>query len=137
MRKSKREKEKEAAEAKRKEEEENAAKAYAEFLDAFQGEEAERKQTSSAFVKSGQAAPYEPSMKSRGEPPKAAPIFEQEAVSAHFLMHGMPNYSLPQSPSPPPLPKPKGKRAMDSFLEEIKRLVSRHLCRVVATDVGV
>lgn len=27
----------------------------------------------------------------------------------------------PRSPSPPALPKPKGKRAMDSFLEEIKR----------------
>ena len=137
MRKSKREKEKEAAEAKRKEEEENAAKAYAEFLDAFQGEEADRKQANSAFVKSGQAAPYEPSMKSRGEPSKVAPIFEQEAVSVHFLMHEMLNYSLRQSPSPPPLPKPKGKRAMDSFLEEIKRLVSRHLHSIVVSDVGV
>lgn len=37
MRKSKREKEKEAAEAKRKEEEEHAAKAYAEFLETFDG----------------------------------------------------------------------------------------------------
>ena len=26
-----------------------------------------------------------------------------------------------QPPSPPPAPRPKGKRAMDSFLEEIKR----------------
>jgi len=36
-RKSKREKEKEAAEIKRKEEEEHAAKAYAEFLETFEG----------------------------------------------------------------------------------------------------
>jgi putative alpha-1,2-mannosidase len=39
VRKSKREKEKEAAEAKRKEEEEQAAKAYAEFLDAFDADD--------------------------------------------------------------------------------------------------
>ncbi|KAF9820369.1 hypothetical protein IEO21_01378 [Rhodonia placenta] len=84
-RKSKREKEKEAAEAKRKEEEENAARAYAEFLDEFQGERVDRKKSGAAFVKAGQEGTQ-----------------------------------LPPSP-PAPAPKPKGKRAMDSFLEEIKR----------------
>lgn len=79
MRKSKREKEKEAAEAKRKEEEENAAKAYAEFLDAFQGEDADRKKAGAAFVKSGQAALYEPSVKSRGEPSRAVQLFDDES----------------------------------------------------------
>ncbi|TBU47678.1 hypothetical protein BD309DRAFT_913538 [Dichomitus squalens] len=82
LRKSKREKEKEAAEAKRKEEEENAAKAYAEFLNAFQGEGSDRKKGGSTF----------------------------------------------RSPSPPMAPpKPKGKRAMDHFLEEIKRRARRLL----------
>ncbi|THG99514.1 hypothetical protein EW026_g2840 [Hermanssonia centrifuga] len=106
VRKSKREKEKEAADAKRREEEENAAKAYAEFLDAFQGEEAERKKAGSAFVKSGQEALYQPAAKPRGEPSRTARMFEED-----------------EAPSSPPTiaPKPKGKRAMDSFLEEIKR----------------
>ncbi len=65
IRKSKREKEKEAAEAKRREEEENAAKAYAEFLDAFQGEGADRKKGAAAFVKAGQSSSstYAPSAK--------------------------------------------------------------------------
>lgn len=76
----------EAAEAKRKEEEENAAKAYAEFVDAFQGEDADRKTAGSAFVKSGQAAPYEPSFQARGESSKAAQIFEQEMVSFHSFL---------------------------------------------------
>ncbi|CCM01499.1 uncharacterized protein FIBRA_03553 [Fibroporia radiculosa] len=103
VRKSKREKEKEAAEAKRKEEEENAAKAYAEFLDAFQGEGVNRRKGGSAFVKAGQEGTYAPFAK--GRPAAPARTFEEL-----------------QPPSPPPVvPKPKGKRAMDSFLEEIKR----------------
>lgn len=52
MRKSRREKEKEAADAKKKEEEENAAKAYADFLDAFEGEDKGRKKAGSTFVRS-------------------------------------------------------------------------------------
>ncbi|KAJ8457780.1 hypothetical protein ONZ51_g11323 [Trametes cubensis] len=104
LRKSKKEKEKEAAEAKRKEEEEQAAKAYAEFLDAFQGEGSDRKKNASTFVKAGQEAKYEPSAKARADMSRA---FEQPSM---------------RPPSPPPAaPKPKGKRAMDSFLEEIKR----------------
>ena len=42
MRKSRREKEQEAAEIRKREEEADAAKAYAEFLDAFEGEEGSR-----------------------------------------------------------------------------------------------
>ncbi|CDO77314.1 hypothetical protein BN946_scf184775.g4 [Trametes cinnabarina] len=104
VRKSKKEKEKEAAEAKRKEEEEQAARAYAEFLDAFQGEGADRKKSGSTFVKAGQEAAYAPSAKANVAMSRA---FEQPSM---------------RSPSPPPAaPKPKGKRAMDSFLEEIKR----------------
>jgi len=63
VRKSRREKEKEAAEAKKREEEENAAKAYADFLDAFEGEDAGRKKSASTFVRgSGDAKThYQPS----------------------------------------------------------------------------
>lgn len=79
MRKSKREKEKEAAEAKRKEEEENAAKAYAEFLHAFQGEEAERRKSGAAFVKAGKEAVYAPSSRSMGESSKTASMFAADS----------------------------------------------------------
>ena len=65
MRKSKREKEKEAAEAKRKEEEENAARAYAEFLDAFQSEAVDRKKGGSSFVKAGEGSSYAPSVRGK------------------------------------------------------------------------
>ncbi|KAI0775702.1 hypothetical protein BD413DRAFT_602894 [Trametes elegans] len=108
VRKSKREKEKEAAEAKRKEEEEHAARAYAEFLDAFQGEGADRKKGASTFVKAGQNTGQEPAYAPSGKGKvQVSRAFEEPSV---------------RSPSPPPAaPKPKGKRAMDSFLEEIKR----------------
>lgn len=51
MRKSRREKEQEAAEAKKREEEASAAKAYAEFIHAFEGEDASKKKAGSNFVK--------------------------------------------------------------------------------------
>ncbi|KAK2464264.1 hypothetical protein APHAL10511_003721 [Amanita phalloides] len=105
VRKSRREKDQEAAEAKRREEEANAAKAYAEFLDAFEGEDVARKKTGSMFVKSvadGARVAYNPA-KALDRPPR--------------MLEG-----LVRSPSPPPAaPRPKGKRAMDVFLEEIKR----------------
>ncbi|KAI0344684.1 hypothetical protein BDW22DRAFT_1077777 [Trametopsis cervina] len=105
LRKSKREKEKEAAEAKRKEEEENAAKAYAEFLDAFQGEGIDRKRAGATFVRPGQDSVYTPSVR-KAESSHKAQMFQEP--------------SAPPSP-PSVVSKPKGKRAMDSFLEEIKR----------------
>jgi U2-associated protein SR140 len=69
VKKSKREKEKEREEAKRREQEELAAKTYAEFLDAFEGEGAKRKST---FVKAGGSAvdeggSYKPKVRSRRE----------------------------------------------------------------------
>ncbi|PCH43787.1 hypothetical protein WOLCODRAFT_104170 [Wolfiporia cocos MD-104 SS10] len=108
VRKSKREKEKEAAEAKRKEDEEEAARAFAEFLDEFQGEGTDRKKGASAFVKAGQAGTYTPAVRGRlGTGSQSLRGFEDDLL---------------QPPSPPPAaPKPKGKRAMDHFLEEIKR----------------
>lgn len=81
MRKSKREKEKEAAEAKRKEEEENAAKAYAEFIQAFQGEDVDRRKTGSSFVRAGKEAVYAPSAKSGPEPSRAAMSMFDSGVS--------------------------------------------------------
>ncbi|TFK73938.1 hypothetical protein BDN72DRAFT_834269 [Pluteus cervinus] len=109
VRKSRREKEQELAELKKKEEEANAAKAYAEFLDAFEGEDVSRRKAGSSFVKSSneEKAVYVPAS---GGP-------------SHFKSRHEPsNNVLQQPPSPPPVaPKPKGKRAMDAFLEEIKR----------------
>ncbi|KAH7888538.1 hypothetical protein F5I97DRAFT_711635 [Phlebopus sp. FC_14] len=108
VRKSRREKEKEAAEAKKREEEENAAKAYVDFLDAFEGEDVSRRKAGSGFVRaSGDAKmPYQPSTKSSVETSSRAKAFREEM----------------EDPSPQTsAPKPKGKRAMDSFLEEIKR----------------
>ncbi|KAI6032917.1 hypothetical protein F5J12DRAFT_797411 [Pisolithus orientalis] len=110
VRKSRREKEKEAAEAKKKEEEENAARAYAEFLDAFEGEDGGRRKSSSNFVRasgdSNTKTPYQPLLKGTTESTKPPRAFRAEL----------------EDPSPAPaVPKPKGKRAMDAFLEEIKR----------------
>ena len=74
VKKSKREKERDAAEAKRREEEEQAAKAYAEFLDAFEADDgagapARRSAKSSSFVRSSKdsGAAYTPSGPSRPE----------------------------------------------------------------------
>ncbi|KAF8236588.1 hypothetical protein L208DRAFT_1421976 [Tricholoma matsutake] len=108
VKKSRREKEQEAAEAKKREEEANAAKAYAEFLDAFEGEDVGKKNAASNFVKaSGEAgAAY---TAARGQPERQS----RASGAAHVLN---------RSSSPPSTaPKPKGKRAMDAFLEEIKK----------------
>ena len=52
VRKSRREKEQEVAEAKKREEAAHAAKAYAEFIDAFEGEGGGKAKAGSTFVKS-------------------------------------------------------------------------------------
>ncbi|KAJ3480042.1 hypothetical protein NLI96_g8641 [Meripilus lineatus] len=88
VRKSKREKEKEAAEAKRREEEENAAKAYAEFIDAFEGEEVNRKKAASTFVKSGQEAVYTPSAKTKSEIPRGPPSSHGRSVTSIAAYEG-------------------------------------------------
>lgn len=131
VKKSRREKEQEAAEAKKREEEANAAKAYAEFLDAFEGEDVGKKNAASNFVKaSGEAgAAY---TAARGQPERqsrasgAAHVLNRVRVlssaqpfSSSFFP---PDYDQSSSP-PSTAPKPKGKRAMDAFLEEIKKLV--------------
>ena len=86
-RKSKKEKEKEAAEAKRKEEQENAAKAYAEFLDAFQGEGTDRKKSTSTFVRaghdSGTGSAYVPSVKPKTDMSRA---FEEASAVRGVLL---------------------------------------------------
>ncbi|GLB37619.1 putative RPR [Lyophyllum shimeji] len=106
VRKSRREKEQEAAEAKKREEEANAAKAYAEFIDAFEGEDVGRRRGGTGFVKATteSGAAYAPDK----------PSTERQSRAG---------FSMNRSPSPPSntAPKPKGKRAMDAFLEEIKR----------------
>ncbi|KAJ3571692.1 hypothetical protein NP233_g3593 [Leucocoprinus birnbaumii] len=107
VRKSRREKEQEAAEAKKREEEEHAAKAYAEFLDAFQGDGSARSKRST-FVKAGSDATEYKSL----HPGEGSSMSRSVAVD--------------RSASPPSsVPKPKGKRAMDAFLEEIKSSESK------------
>ncbi|OCB87417.1 hypothetical protein A7U60_g5557 [Sanghuangporus baumii] len=105
VRKSKREKEREREEAKRREEEELAAKTYAEFLDAFEGEGARKK---GGFVRAG------------GEPAEYHP---RGGRRQHEGMRAFEDDEMVRRVSPPPAPppRPKGKRAMDHFLEEIKR----------------
>ncbi|KAI0266790.1 hypothetical protein BC834DRAFT_873532 [Gloeopeniophorella convolvens] len=110
VKKSRREKETEAAEAKRKEEEEKAAKAYADFVSEFDADESapsRRGGRGGGFVRSSRdsGATYAPSAPSRSEGP-SRPMRAFEAS---------------RSPSPPSVPRPKGRRAMDAFLEEIKR----------------
>ncbi|KAG2015754.1 SR140 protein [Coprinopsis cinerea AmutBmut pab1-1] len=103
VRKSRREKEQEAAEAKRKEEEASAAQAYAEFLETFEGKESSRK-SGSAFVRADTKTAYVPAGGSSQQ--------QQSSTGGFFKRSPSPTVSAP---------KPKGKRAMDSFLEEIKR----------------
>ncbi|KAG1737688.1 hypothetical protein EDB19DRAFT_1895829 [Suillus lakei] len=108
VRKSRREKEKEAAEAKKREEEESAAKAYADFIDAFEGENVDKRKAGSGFVRASDGAKvsYQPPVKGSAESSsRTRPVLSNEDES---IASGN-------------APKPKGKRAMDSFLEEIKR----------------
>jgi U2-associated protein SR140 len=94
VRKSKREKEKEAAEAKRKEEEEHAAKAYAEFLDAFEADDtgtARRSGKSSGFVRSSRdsGVAYTPSGFARSDVhPRSMRAFEPSKVCLPVNEHG-------------------------------------------------
>lgn len=81
MKKSKREKEKEREEAKKKEEEELAAKAYAEYVEAFEGDGAKRK--SNTFVRAGESSTRSSQSHSRshGEGMRA---FERERSVSSF-----------------------------------------------------
>jgi hypothetical protein len=96
VKKSKREKEREAAEAKRKMEEEHAAKAYAEFLDAFDADDnapARRSAKSSAFVRSSResGAVYAPSGPHRPDAhSRSMRAFEQSKVCCPITGRGHP-----------------------------------------------
>jgi U2-associated protein SR140 len=115
VRKSRKDKEKEAADAKKKEEEERAAQAYAEFLDDFEGADAKRKASTTTFVRSGQAP-----LGHREHAPDPANGSKSSALEHHSnrLQDEIANMAAASSASSS---KPKGKRAMDAFLEEIKR----------------
>ena len=126
MRKSRREKEKDAADAKRREEEENAARAYAEFVDAFEGDGAKKK-AGAGFVRSSADAGgvYAPAAKApSGSSSRPTAMFERDAeVGALICIIGRSHiYALQDLPMAAPK---KGKRAMDAFLDEIKRSVLR------------
>lgn len=95
MRKSRREREQEAAEAKKREEDANAAQAYAEFLDAFEGEEVSRRRPGSGFVRADSNTAYAPSMPSseRRPTPRVSPsinvefrVIEDRLVSVSFCV---------------------------------------------------
>ncbi|KAG0706159.1 hypothetical protein DFH29DRAFT_846703 [Suillus ampliporus] len=108
VRKSRREKEKEAADAKKRQEEESAARAYADFIDAFEGESVDKRKAGSGFVRASDGAKvsYQPPVKGSAESSsRTRPVLSNED----------------ESTASGNAPKPKGKRAMDSFLEEIKR----------------
>ena len=96
MKKSKREKEREAAEAKRKTEEEHAAKAYAEFLDAFDADDnapARRSTKSSTFVRSSRdsGTTYTPSGPSRSDAhSRSMRAFEPSKVCCPITERGHP-----------------------------------------------
>lgn len=136
MRKSKREKEKEREEAKRREEEELAAKTYAEFLDAFEGEGASRK--GKGFVRASgsgsvgkevdsERSEYNP--RGRGKVGAGTRAFgdDDSHVRSDIVLFVRALVGLifvsQRPPSPPAAPKPKGKRAMDDFLEVLKRYI--------------
>jgi U2-associated protein SR140 len=97
VKKSKREKEKEAADAKRKMEEEHAAKAYAEFLDAFDADDgapARRNAKSRTFVRSSRDsgtayAPSGPSPRSEVHS-RSMRAFEQSKVCCPITESGHP-----------------------------------------------
>ncbi|KAJ7072108.1 hypothetical protein C8F01DRAFT_230005 [Mycena amicta] len=101
VRKSRKEKEEEVAKKKKSEEEADNAKAYAEFLDAFDASPSSSSRAA-AFVKADSRSAYIPSTRNHAESSSRARARSPSPVSA----------------APP---KPKGKRAMDAFLEEIKR----------------
>jgi U2-associated protein SR140 len=96
VKKSKREKEKEAAEAKQKMEEEHAAKAYAEFLDAFDADDSapvRRSAKSSTFVRSSRdsGTTYTPSGPSRSEThSRSMRAFEPSKVCCSIIERGHP-----------------------------------------------
>jgi U2-associated protein SR140 len=94
VKKSKREKEREAAELKRKAEEEHAAKAYAEFLDAFDADDsAPARRNAKSFVRSSRdsGTAYTPSGPSRSDAhSRSMHAFEPSKVCCPITERGHP-----------------------------------------------
>ncbi|CAA7261671.1 unnamed protein product [Cyclocybe aegerita] len=92
VRKSRREKEQEAADAKRREEEAEAAQAYADFLDAFEGEDVSKRKTGSGFVRADTKMSYAPSMPAadrRAAPRSLSPASTEQAErEVKYARHG-------------------------------------------------
>ncbi|KZO98980.1 hypothetical protein CALVIDRAFT_535077 [Calocera viscosa TUFC12733] len=107
VRKSRKDKEREAAEAKAREEEERAKAAYAEFLDDFATGPSEKREGKS-FVRAGESSAGPPATRSHGEF-KAKMMWEEDKPDDSGPALGSARLHT------------KGRRAMDSFLEEIKR----------------
>lgn len=102
MRKSRREKEQEAAEARRREEEERAARAYAEFVDAFEGDGAKPK-AGGGFVRAGAetGVAYAPqqSKPAREATSRTSAMFERDD-EVSYISHGCRNAEI-KGPLPP------------------------------------
>lgn len=95
MRKTRKEKEAEAAEAKRLEEEENAAKAYAEFLETFEGKESSRRGGAN-FVRADTKATYNP-LAEGGQAPASRNVFQRVRTGSFSYCTGVlttPRFSL-------------------------------------------
>jgi len=107
VRKSRREKDQEAADAKKREEEANAAQAYAEFLDAFEGGEVTRKKGGSGFVKADSNMAYAPSVPSSERRARLrvsfATITRRESVDWHAE-----TVPITSRPSPPETKRKEG-----------------------------
>ena len=80
-------------------------------------------------MKAGEGSSYAPSVRGKASGGQGMRGFETDIMvrpSAISWEASSPMNIAQQPPSPPPLaPKPKGKRAMDHFLEEIKRYATK------------
>ncbi|KIR70198.1 U2-associated protein SR140 [Cryptococcus deuterogattii CA1014] len=121
--KTKRDLEKEAEERKRIEEEKAAALVMAEIEREFEGS-AEGSSSSHMGMRGFRGRPIGPGggFVRAGGAPMGAPTSFAPPRGPAAMGYGRPKPTPVRAPSPPPLsgPKPRGKRAMDSFLEEIK-----------------
>ncbi|OXG19342.1 U2-associated protein SR140 [Cryptococcus neoformans Tu259-1] len=122
--KTKRDLEKEAEERKRIEEEKAAALVMAEIEREFEGS-AEGSSSGHAGMRGFRGRPIGPGggFVRAGGAPIGAPTSFAPPRGPAAMGYGRPKPMPVRAPSPPPPPsgpKPRGKRAMDSFLEEIK-----------------
>jgi U2-associated protein SR140 len=111
-------------------------------LDAFEGEDVGRRKDGANFVKasgdpqSHHAASLKASSDASSRPSRVA-MDHGRAVSCSIQYDALVSKLTQVKPSPPSssAPKPKGKRAMDAFLEEIKRFsVTSRLTIYVDSD---